>query len=102
MKLCENQNKVQRPGQQEDFLNSPAPFSSLSHRPVAFSHLAEIPLFTANAHLLVLLLLLLHQFVDLPLGHAGVLRDDAVLVQAGQQQQEAHCNEKNKKSVQRF
>lgn len=27
---CENQNKVQRPGQQEDFLNSPAPFSSLS------------------------------------------------------------------------
>lgn len=30
MKLCENQNKVQRPGQQEDFLNSPAPFSSLS------------------------------------------------------------------------
>lgn len=30
MKLCENQNKVQRPGEQEDFLNSPAPFSSLS------------------------------------------------------------------------
>lgn len=62
-----------------------------------FLVLQRFPLFTANVHLLVLLLLLLHQLVDLPLGHAGVLRDDAVLVQAGQQQQEAHCNEKNKK-----
>jgi len=40
--------------------------------------------------LLILLLLLFEQFVDLPLGHAGVLGDDAVLVQAGQKQQEAH------------
>lgn len=39
---------------------------------------------------LVLLLLLLEQFVDLPLDHAGVLADDAVLVHAGEQQQEVH------------
>ena len=32
---------------------------------------------------LVLLLLLLKQFVDLSLGHAGILGDDAVLVEAG-------------------
>lgn len=41
--------------------------------------------------LLVLLLLLLEQFVDLPLGHGRVLGDDAVLVQARQQQQKVHC-----------
>lgn len=40
--------------------------------------------------LLVLLLLLFEQLVDLPLGHGGVLGDDAVLVEAGQQQQKAH------------
>lgn len=40
---------------------------------------------------LVLLLLLLEQFVDLPLEHAGVLGDDAVLVQTRQQQEEVHC-----------
>lgn len=47
-------------------------------------------------HLLVLLLLLFEEFVDLPLGHAGVLGDDAMLVQAGQQQQEAHCEAERK------
>lgn len=41
-------------------------------------------------HLLVLLLLLLQQLVDLPLGHGRVLGDDAVPVQAGQQQQDGH------------
>lgn len=45
---------------------------------------------------LVLLLLLFEQFVDLPLGHGRVLADDAMLVQAGQQQQEAHCGAKVK------
>lgn len=45
---------------------------------------------------LVLLLLLFEQFVDLPLGHGRVLADDAVLVQAGQQQQETHCGAKVK------
>ena len=37
-----------------------------------------------------LLLLLLERLVDLPLSHGRVLGDDAVLVHAGQQQQEAH------------
>lgn len=46
--------------------------------------------FPSHLHLLVLLLLLFEQFVDLPLGHGCVLGDDAVLVQAGQQQQETH------------
>lgn len=45
---------------------------------------------------LVLLLLLFEQLVDLPLGHGRVLADDAVLVQAGQQQQESHCRAKVK------
>lgn len=41
--------------------------------------------------LLVLLLLLFEQLVDLPLGHGGVLCDDAVLVHTRQKQQKAHC-----------
>lgn len=41
--------------------------------------------------LLVLLLLLFEQLVDLPLGHGRVLWDEAVLVHARQEQQEAHC-----------
>lgn len=50
--------------------------------------------------LLVLLLLLFEQFVELPLGHGCVLGDDAVLVQARQQQQEAHCGGNNNISFQ--
>lgn len=71
------------------FFNFCSPFSSnflpssVSCRRSSFRDLLHFRLF-------VLLLLLFEQFVDLPLGHAGVLVDDAVLVQSGQQQQEAH------------
>lgn len=58
----------------------------------------ETPLFIQMSRLLVLLLLLLEQFVDLPLDHGSVLCDDAVLVQAGQQQQEVH-NQVGEKQV---
>lgn len=50
--------------------------------------------------LLVLLLLLFEQFVELPLGHGCVLGDDAMLVQARQQQQEAHCGGNSDNKVQ--
>lgn len=75
------------------FSGAPAPISSRSIF-LLLSRLAEIPLFLPDVLLLVLLLLLLKQFVELPLGHAGILGDDAVLVQARQQQQqqEAHCS----------
>lgn len=62
---------------------------------------SDFPLCTSSTSFsysssLVLLLLLFEQLVDLPLGHGRVLADDAVLVQAGQQQQETHCRSKVK------
>lgn len=44
--------------------------------------------------LLILLLFLLEKFVDLPLHHASILGDDAMLVEAGQKQKETHCGYK--------
>ena len=59
---------------------------------------SEIPPLCPHFHLLVLLLLLFEQFVDLPLDHGGVLGDDAMLVEARQQQQEAHCRRRKGKT----
>lgn len=54
----------------------------------------RLPASCRRFHLLVLLLLLFQQLVDLPLGHGGVLCDDAVLVHTRQKQQEADCGDR--------
>ena len=73
-------------------MNKGGPFSKLpsTFHFVSYSSFRDSPL-RPLFRSLVLLLLLFEQLVYLPLGHGGVLRDDAVLVEAGQQQQEVHC-----------
>lgn len=79
-----------------DLLLPSLPKTTSFHLPsCVLVHLSDVSLRTSS--LLVLLLLLFEQFVNLPLGHGRVLGDDAVLVQARQQQQEAHCGTNSSK-----
>lgn len=58
------------------------PSSNFLHNSFFKNHHKNTSTVESTFPLLVLLLFLFEQFVDLPLGHAGVLGDDAVLVEA--------------------